>query len=69
MPEALITGQILLPLIRFYDTQGKLAAEMKPDKTGATFRCNVEAMKPGVYLVQLIDRNCILGSSKLLILR
>lgn len=69
IPEEYTSGNISNPIVRFYDLNGKLVQESIPDYQGFSYICNTQALKPGIYFVQLIDRNCILGSGKLLIIR
>jgi len=69
IPEEYKSGNFLIPEVRFYDLNGKLVQETIPDNDGISYRCNTNNLKPGIYFVQLIDRNCIIGSNKLLIMR
>jgi hypothetical protein len=69
IPEEYTSGNISNPIVKIYDMNGKLVQESIPDYQGFSYICNTQALKPGIYFVQLIDRNCILGSGKLLIIR
>jgi len=69
IPEEYISGNISNPIVKIYAMNGKLVQESIPDYQGFSYICNTQALKPGIYFVQLIDRNCILGSGKLLIIR
>jgi len=69
IPEEYISGNISNPIIRFCDLNGKLVQESIPDYQGFSYIRNTHTLKQGIYFVQLIDCNCILGSRKLLIIR
>ena len=69
IPEGKISGNITNPIARFYDLNGKLVQESIPEYQGNSYICDTHTLKQGIYFVQLIDRNCILGSGKLLIAR
>lgn len=69
IPEEYKSGNFINPKVRFYDLNGKLVQEAIPDKDEISYRCNTNNLKSGIYFVQLIDRNCIIGSNKLLIMR
>lgn len=69
IPEGKISGNISDPIARFYDLNGKLVQESIPEYRGNSYICDTHTLKQGIYFVQLTDRNCILGSGKLLIIR
>ncbi len=69
IPEEYKSGNFITPRARFYDLNGKLVQESIPDLEETAYRCNIHNLQPGIYFVQLIDRNCIIGSNKLLIMR
>ncbi len=69
IPEEYISGNISNPIVKIYDMNGKLVLESIPDYQGFSYICNTQALQPGIYFLQLIDRNCIIGSGKLLIIR
>lgn len=69
IPEEYISGNILNPIVRFYDLNSKLVQESIPKYQGYSYNCNTQALQPGIYFLQLIDRSCIIGSGKLLIIR
>lgn len=62
------SGNFKNPNVKFFDLNGRIIQESIPDTDGISFRCHTNNLKPGIYFVQLIDRNCIIGSNKLLIL-
>ncbi|KAF5049540.1 hypothetical protein DSECCO2_438780 [anaerobic digester metagenome] len=67
--EGNISGNISNPIARFYDLNGKLVQESIPEYREISYICDTHTLKQGIYFVQLTDRNCILGSGKLLIAR
>lgn len=69
IPVEYKSGNFNNPSVKFYDMNGRLVQKSIPDPDGISFRCPTNNLKPGIYFVQLIDRNCIIGSNKLLILR
>jgi hypothetical protein len=69
IPDEYKSGNFINPRVKFYDLNGKLVQESIPDNDGISYRCNTNNLKQGIYFVQLIDRNCIIGSNKLLIMR
>lgn len=69
IPEEYKSGNLTTPRVRFYDLNGKLVQESIPQYEETSYKCHTHNLSPGIYFVQLIDRNCIIGSNKLLIMR
>ncbi|MCB9014944.1 MAG: T9SS type A sorting domain-containing protein [Lentimicrobiaceae bacterium] len=69
IPEEYKSGNFTTPRVRFYDLNGKLVQESIPQYEENSYRCHTHNLSPGIYFVQLIDRNSIIGSNKLLIMR